>query len=170
MLKNILIAALTILFFLAIASPVVAGPSVWNDAGTCAAYIDLVAPGADYVSDKTVFFYEEETGNRYRGTYFPLGAHLSGTQIGYLPADEVSIVEWVNNDTVLVATSNSWDETGLIARYKVSLDGFTVFDGFENLNNRNRDMIPLNVPDEWNFLTDSLACEQFLTDLCAGDV
>jgi hypothetical protein len=167
--KNLTLLPILFLALLLAPSPAFAGPSFWNSSNTFAAYIDYVAPGSEYLSDKTVFFYNEQLGERFRGTYFPLGAHLSGVQIGYLPADQVSLVRWVNDYTVLVETSNSWDDANLKAFYEIQTDGLTRFVRFENLRGHENE-VPQNVPDEWDLLIESEKCVQFITDLCAGRI
>ena len=167
----------TILLILVVAAPAFAGPLVLNEDGTLGAYVDYVLPRDHILADwdpeggKTVVFYTTEDGARFRGTFFPLAYHLGGN----LQPDQLEIVEWTNDDTVLVAASFSASYIEGTEYYEVSVDGTTRFAGFANLTEEAREQIDPTClePDyeaEWDFREAALEIVAFREKLCSGTI
>jgi hypothetical protein len=166
---------------LLVPQPVLASAAIWNPSGTVAAYVDVINKTPNGFS-KALYFYEKSSEKRYRGTYCPLASHLkpNSCDLEHNGIGEIlDIYEWLNDETVRAGATFETDEFGFkaMAVYDISTNGLTKFirdenfidkyghkcDGYESFI-----QFPYNPGEDWNLLEVSLACDQYLNNLCGN--
>ena len=172
--KQVTILCAIILSFV-IASPAYAGGLALNPSGTMGAYVDYIvpldSPLADFATDsKTIYFYNTETTDRYRATYFRFGNFLTD----YIGANSLEIVRWKDDSTIVVKASfaGDWEWIEGTETYLVSTDGRVEFTGFENLTPESEAAIdPAYLTRDfsytWDYLDTAYAITGFMERLCS---
>jgi hypothetical protein len=176
--------------------PAFAGEAVWNPSGTVAAYIDFIDSQynesfyeklgvqnykrnspiyigyGNQIMFKTIFFYNKQDNNRYRGSFYCFGDSLTTEFNDGFPttAPYLKIVKWYNDSSVLLQASFDYNcEKSTF--YRVSTSGDTAFLYAEGVSDYEKSWINDREGEECgvDFRFGS-ALEKYFQSICSGEM